>query len=60
MSMVRYVGYGVEIEDDAARLRRHKLEFDDDAARGFRQGKPRRRKAAGPVSALAAVLARWR
>jgi hypothetical protein len=56
---VRYVSHGVEIEDDAVRLRRHKCEFDGDAARRSRQGKPRRRKDVGPVSAIAAALARW-
>lgn len=44
MSMVTYVGHGVEIEDDAVRLRRHKLEFDDDAARLSYQSRPRRRR----------------
>jgi len=29
VSTVTYVGHGVEIEDDAARLRRRKLEFDE-------------------------------
>lgn len=60
MSTVRYVGHGVEIEDDAVRLRRRKLEFDNDAARRSHQGRPRRRKAVGPVRATAAALARWR
>src|SRR5262249_16637919 len=32
VSTVMYAGYGAEIEDDAVRLRRRKLEFDDDAA----------------------------
>jgi hypothetical protein len=58
--MVRYVGYGVEIEDDAVRLRRRKLEFDVDAARRSHQRKPRQRKAVGPGSAISAALARWR
>jgi len=61
VSTVMYAGYGAEIEDDAVRLRRRKLEFDDDAARRSRQGKPRRRrKDLGPVSAIPAALARWR
>ncbi len=61
MSMVTYVGHGVEIEDDAVRLRRHKLEFDDDAARLSYQSRPRRRrKDLRPVSAVSAALARWR
>ena len=60
MSTVRYTGHGVEIEDDAVRLRRHRLEFDNDAARLSPQDKPRRRKDLGPVSAIAAALARWR
>jgi hypothetical protein len=60
VSTVRYVGHGVEIEDDAVRLRRRKLEFDDDAARRSDQSKPLRRKPAGPVGAIAAALARWR
>ncbi len=60
MNTVRYVGHGVEIEDDAVRLRRRKLEFDGDAARRSDQSKPRRRKDVGPVSAIAAAIARWR
>lgn len=60
MSTIRYPGHGVEIEDDAARLRRRKLEFDHDAARRSHQNKPRRRKDVGLVSAIAAALARWR
>jgi len=55
-----YAGHGVEIEDDAVRLRRRKLEFDHDAARRSRQGKLRRRKNLSPVSAMSAALARWR
>ncbi|HET7243743.1 MAG TPA: hypothetical protein VFJ07_02840 [Streptosporangiaceae bacterium] len=60
MSTVRYVGHGVEIEDDAVRLRRRKMEFDGDAARRFGQGKPPRRTGLGPVRAISAALARWR
>jgi hypothetical protein len=60
VSTVRYVGHGVEIEDDAVRLRRRKLEFDDDAARRSHQSKPPRRKNTGPVRAISAALARWR
>lgn len=60
MGMVTYAGHGVETEDDAGRLRRRKLEFDGDAARRAHQGKPRRLKDLGPISAMAAVLARWR
>jgi hypothetical protein len=48
VSTVRYVGHGVEIEDDAVRLRRRKLEFGGDAARRSRQSKPRRREGGGP------------
>jgi len=59
VSTVRYVGQGVEIEDDAVRLRRHKIEFDDDARRSNRS-KPPRRKDVGPVRAISAALARWR
>jgi hypothetical protein len=56
--MVTYGGYGVEIEDDAVRLRRRQLEFDGDA-RLSRQSKPRRRrKDLGPVSAMSGALAR--
>jgi hypothetical protein len=59
--MVTYVGHGVEIEDDAVRLRRHKLEFDDDAARRSRRSRPRRRrKVLGPLSTISAAVARWR
>ena len=58
--MGTYAGHGVEIEDDAVRLRRRKLEFDHDAARRSRQGKLRRRKNLSPVSAMSAALARWR
>jgi hypothetical protein len=60
VNTVRYVGHGVEIEDDAVRLRRRKLESDHDAARRSRQSKPRRREGVGPVSAIAAALTRWR
>jgi hypothetical protein len=62
VSMVTYVGHGVEIEDDAARLRRRKLEFDDDTAHRSHESRPRRRrrKDAGPVSAMSTTLARWR
>ena len=61
VSTVTYVGHGVEIEDDAARLRLRKLEFDYDAARRSHESRPRRRrKDAGPVSAMSAALARWR
>ena len=61
MSMITYAGYGVEIEDDAVRLRRRKLEFDSDAARLSQQTKPRRRrKDPGLVSAMSGALARWR
>ena len=58
MSTLRYVGHGVEIEDDAIRLRRRKIEFDD-AARGSHRSKPPRPKDVGPVRAISAVLARW-
>jgi len=61
VSMVTYVGHGVEIENDAVRLRRRKLEFEGDAARLSQQSKPRRwRKDPGPVSARSGALARWR
>ena len=61
VNMVMYVGHGVEIEDDAVRLRRRKLEFEGDAARLSQQSKPRRRRRAlGPVSALSGAIARWR
>jgi hypothetical protein len=56
---VGYVGHGVEIEDDVVRLRRRGQEFADDARRVHR-GKPRRREAAGPVTAMPAGAARWR
>ena len=59
VSALRYVGHGVEIEDDAVRLRRRKIEFDDDAARSYRS-KPPRRRDVGPVRAISAALARWR
>jgi len=59
--MVTYVGHGVEIEDDAVRLRRRKLEFEGDAARLAQQSKPRRwHKDLGLVSAVSGALARWR
>jgi len=58
--MVTDVGHGVEIEDDAARLRRRKVEFDDDARRSHQRRPRRRRKDLGPVSARSAALARWR
>jgi hypothetical protein len=60
VSMVTYMGYGVEIEDDAVRLRRRKIEFEGDAARLSQQSKPRRRKDLGLVSAMSGALARWR
>ena len=61
MSMVTYVGHGVEIEDDAVRLRRRKLEFEGDAARLALQSKPRRwRKDLGLVSAMSGALTRRR
>ena len=60
MNTVTYVGHGAEIEDDAVRLRRRKLEFDGDAARGSHRGKTRRRKGHGPVGAMSAALSRWR
>lgn len=61
MSMVTYMGHGVEIEDDAVRLRRHKLEFDGDAARLSQQSRPRRRrKPLGLAGAMSGALARWR
>jgi hypothetical protein len=60
VSTVRYVGHGVEIEDDAVRLRRRKVEFDGDAVRRFRWDKPPRRTGTGPVRAISAALARWR
>jgi hypothetical protein len=59
--MFTYVGHGVEIEDDAVRLRRRKLEFDDDAARRSHWSRPRRRrKDPGPLSMISAAVARWR
>jgi len=61
VSTIRYVGHGVEVEDDAARLRRHRLEFEGDVARWARQSKPRRaRKARGPIRAMTAAVARGR
>jgi len=60
VSTLRYVGHGVEIEDDAGRLRRHKIEFDEDAARRSHRSKPPRLKDVGPVRAISAALARWR
>jgi len=51
----------VEVEDDAARLGRHRLEFEGDVARWARQSKPRRaRKARGPIRAMTAAVARGR
>jgi hypothetical protein len=55
-----YVGHGAEIEDDAVRPRRRKLELDGDAARSSHRSKPRRRKGPGPVGARSAALSRWR
>ncbi len=61
MSTVGYVSHAVEIEDDVTRLRRRKVEFDCDAARYARSGRPRRRRGArGLVSAMPAAVARWR
>ena len=58
MNTVTYWGHGAEIEDDAVRLRRRKLDLDGDAARSSHQGKPRRSKGPGPVSAMSAALSR--
>jgi hypothetical protein len=74
VSTVRYVGHGVEIEDDAFRLRRRTLEFRGStagfrdgtaelrgAARRLHRGKPRRRRQArGPAGIVSAVAGRWR
>ncbi len=56
MSNIAYAGHGAEIEEDAARLSRRKLEFEHDAARRS-EPRPRRRWARGPVSAMSAVVA---
>jgi len=57
VSTIRYVGHGVEIEDDFIRLSRRKLESEHDAGRRAHGGPARRwRKALGP----ARVVARWR
>ena len=56
MSNIAYAGHGAEIEEDAARLSRRKLEFEHDAARRS-EPRPRRRRARGPVSAMSAVVA---
>jgi hypothetical protein len=50
VNTVRYGGHGVEIEDDAVRLRRHKLESGGGAARRSHRSRPPRRKDIGPVS----------
>jgi hypothetical protein len=61
VSTIRYVGHGAEIEDDAGRLSRHRIEFAGDVARWARQSKPRwGRRGRGPISAMSAVVARWR
>jgi hypothetical protein len=61
VSMVTYAGQGAEIEDDAVRLGRRRLEFEGDAARLSQQSqRRRRRKDLGPVSAMSGALARWR
>ncbi len=60
MNTVTYVGHGAEIEDDAVRLRRRKLDFDGDAARRSHQSKPGRPTGPGPVSAMSAAMSRWR
>jgi hypothetical protein len=60
MNTVMYVGHGVEIEDDAVRLRRRTLEYRDDAARRVHWQKPPRRQARGPAGLLSAVIDRWR
>jgi hypothetical protein len=57
VSNIVYAGHGVEIEEDAVRLRRRKLEFESDTA-GRRDPRPLR--IFNPVSAVSAVLARWR
>jgi hypothetical protein len=60
MNTVRYVGGGAEVEDDAARLRRRKLEFDEDAARRSRQRGPRPWQALGLLGRPSAAVAHWR
>ena len=55
MSNIGYAGHGADIEEDIVRLRRRKLEFDDDMARRVRRDGPRRRlRAFYPVSAVSA------
>lgn len=44
MTIIRYAGNGVEIEDDIARFRRRKLEFEAGAARRARRIGPRSRR----------------
>jgi hypothetical protein len=57
MSDIGYAGHGAEIEEDIVRLRRRKLEFDDDAARRARRGEPRPRlRVFHPVSAVSAAI----
>ena len=58
VSDIAYAGHGAEIEQDIIRLRRRKLEFDEDAARRARRGDPwQRLRAFRPVSAVSAVFA---
>jgi hypothetical protein len=57
VSNMTYAGHGVEIEEDAVRLRRRKLEFESDAGR---RRDPRRLRIFHPVSAVSAVIASWR
>jgi hypothetical protein len=57
VSNVGYAGHGAEIEEDIIRLRRRKLEFDDDMARRARRGGPRRRlRVFHPVSTVSAAI----
>ena len=60
MSTVRYVGHGVEIEDDTLRLSRRMVESRGDAVRRGYRGKSQRRHARGPVSRISAAIGRRR
>jgi hypothetical protein len=58
----RYAGHGVEIEEDAVRLRRHHLEFEHDVRAALIESQPwpRRLKVLRPAGAVRGVFARWR
>jgi hypothetical protein len=61
VSTVTYVGQGMEIEDDAVRLRRLMLESRREPVGRVHGRKAQRwRRARGPARLIAAAAGRWR